>query len=37
MTTAFVIKAVVSIFILSLGALLLWANNVHDKNEESKK
>lgn len=36
MTTAFVMKAVVAIFVLGLGALVLWANNTDDKNKGSE-
>lgn len=33
MTDPFFMKAVVSIIVLGLGVLVLWANNVYDKDE----
>jgi len=37
MTTAFLMKAAVAIFVLSLGVLVLWANNAYDKNNGSEQ
>lgn len=34
MTDPFFMKAVVSIFVISLGVLLLWANQTGEKNKE---
>ncbi len=37
MTTVFVMKSVVALFVLGLGALVLWANNTYEKDNESTK
>lgn len=37
MTTAFVMKAAVSIFVLGLGVLVLWANDVHESDSDAVK